>query len=67
MPVSHITDAALTTYQVSQILQVSPQIIVRWTDQGILTSFRTPGGHRRIRRQDLLEFVNKHHIPVVPA
>ncbi len=29
----------------------------------MLPSYRTPGGHRRIRRDDLLAFLRKHQIP----
>ncbi len=28
-----------------------------------MASYRTPGGHRRIRREDLLAFLRKHQIP----
>jgi DNA-binding response OmpR family regulator len=29
----------------------------------LLPSYRTPGGHRRIRHEDLLAFLRKHQIP----
>jgi DNA-binding response OmpR family regulator len=29
----------------------------------LLSSYRTPGGHRRIRRDDLIAFLRKHQIP----
>src|SRR5262249_7063015 len=37
-----------------------------WIDQGLLSAYRTPGGHRRIRREDLLSFLRKQGIPIPP-
>jgi len=54
----------LTVYQVSRRLQVSPQTIVNWIDSGKLKAYRTAGGHRRIKRSDLDEFVSRHHMPI---
>ena len=64
MPPSSAPDTTLTTYQVSRILQVSPQVVIRWADRGVLPSYKTAGGHRRIRREDLMTFVREHEIPV---
>lgn len=52
-----------TTHEVSRLLQVNPRSVINWIEQSLLTSYRTPGGHRRIRREDLLAFVRKHQIP----
>ena len=52
-----------TTHEVSRLLQVYPRSVINWIDQRLLSSYRTPGGHRRIRREDLLSFVRKHQIP----
>jgi len=52
-----------TTHEVSRLLQVNPRSVINWIEQNLLTSYRTPGGHRRIRREDLLAFVRKHQIP----
>lgn len=49
----------LTTHQVSDLLQVNPGSVVKWVDQGLLRSYRTPGGHRRIARDDLMAFVEE--------
>jgi len=49
----------LTTHQVSDLLQVNPGSVVKWVDQGLLKCYRTPGGHRRIARDDLLAFVEE--------
>jgi excisionase family DNA binding protein len=57
------TKTVYTTHEVSRLLQVNPRSVINWIDQNLLPSYRTPGGHRRIRREDLLAFVRKHQIP----
>jgi excisionase family DNA binding protein len=52
-----------TTHEVSRLLHVNPRSVINWIDQSLLSSYRTPGGHRRIRRDDLLAFLRKHQIP----
>ena len=56
-----------TTHEVSKLLQVNPRSVINWIEQDLLISYRTPGGHRRIGREDLLAFLRKHQIPVPPA
>jgi excisionase family DNA binding protein len=55
--------AIYTTHEVARLLHVSPRAVINWIGQNLLPSYRTPGGHRRIRREDLLVFVRKHQIP----
>src|SRR5436853_7813271 len=57
------TKTIYTTHEVSRLLQVNPRSVINWIDQSRLPSYRTPGGHRRIRRDDLLAFLRKHQIP----
>src|SRR5215510_4663328 len=52
-----------TTHDVSRLLQVNPRSVINWIEQNLLPSYRTPGGHRRIRHDDLLAFLRKHQIP----
>ena len=52
-----------TTHEVARLLHVNPRSVINWIDQNLLPCYRTPGGHRRIRREDLLIFVRKHQIP----
>src|SRR5437016_1956205 len=47
----------LTTFQAARLCGVSHKSIERWIDAGLLPGFRTPGGHRRLYRADLLGFV----------
>lgn len=46
----------LTTKDASELIGVSLPSIINWADAGRFNSFRTPGGHRRIRRQDFVQF-----------
>ena len=57
------TKTIFTTHEVSRLLQVNPRSVINWIEQSLLPSYRTPGGHRRIRRDDLLAFLRKHQIP----
>lgn len=40
----------------AEILGVHPATVRNWADKGDLPSRRTPGGHRRFRRADLLNY-----------
>ena len=57
------TKTIYTTHEVSRLLQVNPRSVINWIEQSLLPSYRTPGGHRRIRRDDLVAFLRKHQIP----
>ncbi len=56
--------AVFTVNQASELLQVSPQTIVNWIEAGRLKAYKTPGGHRRIKKSDLEAFVKQHDMPV---
>jgi excisionase family DNA binding protein len=56
-----------TTHDVSRLLHVNPRSVINWIEQELLHSYRTPGGHRRIRHDDLLAFLRKHQIPTPAA
>ena len=45
--------------EAGRLLGVRPATVRRWTRQGRLTAFVTPGGHRRYRVGDLLEFTDQ--------
>lgn len=53
-----------TTHKAAKLLQVDPSSIAAWVDQGKIHAFRTPGGHRRIRRSDLIAFLKHYKMPV---
>jgi excisionase family DNA binding protein len=58
-----VTKTIYTTHEVSRLLHVNPRSVINWIEQSLLESYRTPGGHRRIRHDDLLAFLRKHRIP----
>lgn len=58
------TMTVFTVNQVGEFLQVSPQTIVNWIEAGRLEAYKTPGGHRRIKKSDLEAFVKQHDMPV---
>jgi len=49
--------AVFTTFEAAKLCHVSPLSIINWVNAGRLPAFRTPGGHRRIRREDLIRFM----------
>ena len=57
-------DELLTTHDIGRLLQVDPSSVSKWIDRGLLTAFRTPGGHRRIRSSDLRSFLIAHQMPI---
>lgn len=56
MPQSKDSDI-LTTFQAAKLCGVSHKSIERWIDAGLLKGYRTPGGHRRLNRSDLLTLI----------
>ena len=49
----------LTLGQAATYVGVAQSTMRKWTDSGRVSSFKTPGGHRRYRREDLDEFLDR--------
>jgi excisionase family DNA binding protein len=49
----------LTLGQAARFLGVAQSTIRKWSDQGRVPAFYTPGGHRRYRRADLEAFLDR--------
>jgi excisionase family DNA binding protein len=49
----------LTLGQAAKYLGVAQSTIRKWSDDGRVRAFYTPGGHRRYRRGDLEDFLNR--------
>lgn len=47
----------LSPREAGELLGCSRDTITRWADQGLLPEWRTPGGYRRYRREDVLHLV----------
>lgn len=59
-----VEKAVFTTFEAAKLCHVSPLSIINWVNAGRLPAFRTPGGHRRIRREDLARFMRENGIPL---
>jgi excisionase family DNA binding protein len=53
-----------TTHEAARLLGVSLPTVVNWIKARRLKAHRTPGGHRRIAREDLAGFMLRHGMPV---
>jgi len=49
----------LTLAAASQLLGVHPMTLRGWVDAGMVSAYRTPGGHRRFRRSELQSFLEQ--------
>jgi excisionase family DNA binding protein len=54
----------LTVSQASKYCKVSPKTIINWIEGGHIKAYKTVGGHRRIKQEDLDEFLRKNAMPV---
>lgn len=59
-----MSKSVFTTFEAAKICHVSPLSIINWVNAGRLAAFRTPGGHRRIRRDDLVRFMRENGMPL---
>lgn len=55
---------SFSTSEVAKYCHVTPDTIRKWAEAGRIQVFKTPGGHRRIRRKDLLSFLQENDIPL---
>ncbi len=50
----------ISTSEASRLCGVARTTVSKWIDEGLLNAFVTPGGHRKIERADLKDFIEKH-------
>ena len=50
--------------KVGQLLGADPSRVNRWIDSGKLKAYRTPGGHRRVPHDNLMDFLSSCDMPV---
>jgi len=58
------TKQSFSTSEVARYCHVTADTIRKWAEAGRIRVFKTPGGHRRIRRQDLVRFLHENSIPL---
>lgn len=58
------TKLSFSTSEVATYCHVTPDTIRKWAEAGRIRVFKTPGGHRRIRREDLIRFLKENSIPL---
>lgn len=57
-------NGTFSTSAVAELLGVAVGSVANWIDHNQLKAGRTPGGHRRVTKQDLLAFVQERGLPV---
>ncbi len=55
----------LSPKQVATSIGVSESSLKRWCDQGLIATERTPGGHRRIRVGEVVQFLRQQEHPLI--
>ncbi|HOK08461.1 MAG TPA: response regulator [Candidatus Hydrogenedens sp.] len=55
---------SFSTSEVAKYCHVTADTIRKWAEAGKIRVFKTPGGHRRIRRDDLLRFLRENNMPI---
>ena len=56
----HEDDATLmTSHEAALLIGVTIKSLHRWEEQGLIRPCRTPGGHRRYRRDDVLALLQE--------
>lgn len=57
-------EKTFTTFQIADICNVRPTTVIKWANQNRIKVYTTPGGHRRAKESDLLEFLKRYGIPI---
>jgi excisionase family DNA binding protein len=59
-----VVQSYYTTFEAARLLGVSLPTVVNWIKARRIKAHRTPGGHRRIAREDLAAFFVRHGVPM---
>lgn len=60
-------DGLMTPMEVAAFFRVDPKTVTRWARAGRLGSIRTPGGHRRYRRAEVVALMESSRVPARPG
>jgi excisionase family DNA binding protein len=55
---------SFSTSEVATFCHVTADTVRKWAEAGRVKVFKTPGGHRRIRLEDLVQFLTDNNIPI---
>lgn len=55
-----------STFEAGRVCGVVHTTVINWVNKGLLKAHTTPGGHRRIALQDLVEFMQRFEMPIPP-
>jgi excisionase family DNA binding protein len=59
LPDAGIADPVLTTSAAAELLGVAVSTAQQWIEGGTIPSWKTPGGHRRVRTSDVMRLVGQ--------
>jgi len=59
-----MTKDVFSTHQVAKFCKVHLTTIINWVNDGTLNAYTTPGGHRRIKKEDMIKFMMDFKIPI---
>lgn len=59
-----MNEVLYTTEDLSRLFRVGKSTIKRWTDEGKLQCFKTPGGHRKFNSVNVRDFISHYHYEV---
>jgi len=59
-----MSKSVYTTHDVAKYCHVTMTTVVNWIEEGSLKAYKTKGGHRRIKKNDLLEFLRDNNMPI---
>ena len=62
-----MTELYYSTSDLSEMMQVGKSTIKRWTEEGKLLCFRTPGGHRKFKASEVHRFLTNYKYEVSPS
>lgn len=57
-------ERTFTTFEAARVCGVFHTTVTNWVNKGKLRAHATPGGHRRIRLPDLLDFMQRFDMPI---
>lgn len=58
------TKQVFTTGEVADLLHIHQTTVIDWAKKGLIKSYKTAGGHRRIENPVLLRFLHDHKMPI---